>query len=44
MRFVDHGPGGSGEPAATLPRPGSAGSYTASGHGGQGTFRVLISP
>jgi len=30
--FVDHGPGGTGESAAALPRPGNAGSDTAAGH------------
>ncbi|MGW0544856.1 IS1380 family transposase [Streptomyces griseoincarnatus] len=30
--FVDHGPGGSGEPVAGLLRPGNAGSNTASDH------------
>jgi hypothetical protein len=30
--FVDHGPGGTGEPAAVLLRPGNAGSNTAADH------------
>lgn len=30
--FVDHGPGGTGEPPATLLRPGNAGSNTAADH------------
>jgi hypothetical protein len=30
--FIDHGPGGTGEPAATLLRPGNAGSNTAADH------------
>ncbi|SOR77700.1 hypothetical protein SCNRRL3882_1170 [Streptomyces chartreusis NRRL 3882] len=30
--FVDHGPGGTGEPVAALLRPGSAGSNTAADH------------
>ncbi len=30
--FVDHGPGGTGEPVATLLRPGNAGSNTAADH------------
>ncbi|MGO4759614.1 transposase, partial [Streptomyces sp. 2MCAF27] len=30
--FVDHGPGGSGEPVAGLLRPGNAGSNTAADH------------
>jgi hypothetical protein len=32
MGFVDHGPGGSGEPVAAVPRPGNAGSNTATDH------------
>ncbi|MFF3404454.1 IS1380 family transposase [Streptomyces sp. NPDC002659] len=32
MAFVDHGPGGSGEPVAALLRPGNAGSSTAADH------------
>ncbi|ALO91258.1 Putative transposase [Streptomyces hygroscopicus subsp. limoneus] len=32
MGFVDHGPGGTGEPVATLLRPGNAGSNTAADH------------
>lgn len=32
MAFVDHGPGGTGEPVAALLRPGNAGSNTASDH------------
>lgn len=32
MGFVDHGPGGSGEPVAALRRPGNAGSNTAADH------------
>ncbi|MFJ8159222.1 IS1380 family transposase [Streptomyces sp. NPDC094468] len=32
MGFVDHGPGGTGEPVAALLRPGNAGSSTASDH------------
>jgi hypothetical protein len=32
VAFVDHGPGGSGEPVAGLLRPGNAGSNTASDH------------
>ncbi|MFC5754958.1 IS1380 family transposase [Actinomadura rugatobispora] len=32
MAFVDHGPGGSGEPVAGLLRPGNAGSNTAADH------------
>jgi hypothetical protein len=32
MRFVDHGPGGTGEPVAALLRPGNAGSNTAADH------------
>jgi hypothetical protein len=32
MGFVDHGTGGSGEPAAGLLRPGNAGSNTAADH------------
>ncbi|MFF8996150.1 IS1380 family transposase [Streptomyces sp. NPDC014983] len=32
MGFVDHGPGGSGEPVAGLLRPGNAGSNTAADH------------
>ncbi|MFE4416002.1 IS1380 family transposase [Streptomyces sp. NPDC056821] len=32
MGFVDHGPGGTGEPAAALLRPGNAGSNTAADH------------
>ncbi|MFJ5035930.1 IS1380 family transposase [Streptomyces sp. NPDC088560] len=32
MGFVDHGPGGTGEPVAALLRPGNAGSNTASDH------------
>ncbi|MFD9865597.1 IS1380 family transposase [Streptomyces alboflavus] len=32
MAFVDHGSGGSGEPAAGLLRPGNAGSNTAADH------------
>jgi hypothetical protein len=32
MAFVDHGPGGSGEPVAALLRPGNAGSNTAADH------------
>ncbi|MEO3766761.1 IS1380 family transposase [Streptomyces sp. B5E4] len=32
MAFVDHGPGGTGEPVATLLRPGNAGSNTAADH------------
>jgi hypothetical protein len=32
MGFVDHGSGGSGEPVASLLRPGSAGSNTAADH------------
>ncbi|MFG2504218.1 IS1380 family transposase [Streptomyces rubiginosohelvolus] len=32
MAFVDHGPGGSGEPVAGRLRPGNAGSNTASDH------------
>ncbi|MFI5801205.1 IS1380 family transposase [Streptomyces sp. NPDC051677] len=30
--FIDHGPGGTGEPAAALLRPGNAGSNTAADH------------
>ncbi|GAQ60396.1 hypothetical protein SsS58_00736 [Streptomyces scabiei] len=30
--FVDHGPGGTGEPVAALLRPGNAGSSTAADH------------
>ncbi|ALP00153.1 IS4 family transposase [Streptomyces hygroscopicus subsp. limoneus] len=30
--FVDHGPGGTGEPVAALLRPGNAGSNTAADH------------
>jgi hypothetical protein len=30
--FADHGPEGSGEPLAIMPRPGNAGSNTAAGH------------
>jgi hypothetical protein len=30
--FADHGPGGSGEPLAIMPRPGNAGSNTAADH------------
>ncbi len=32
MAFVDHGHDGTGEPVAALPRPGNAGSNTASDH------------
>lgn len=32
MGFVDHGPGGTGEPVAALLRPGNAGSNTAAAH------------
>jgi hypothetical protein len=32
VAFVDHGPAGSGEPVATLLRPGNAGSNTAADH------------
>ena len=32
MGFVDHGPGGTGEPVAALLRPGNAGSNTAADH------------
>lgn len=32
MAFVDHGPGGTGEPTAALLRPGNAGSNTAAHH------------
>ncbi|MGK5445967.1 IS1380 family transposase [Streptomyces radiopugnans] len=32
MAFVDHGPGGTGEPVAALLRPGNAGSNTATDH------------
>jgi hypothetical protein len=32
VAFVDHGPAGSGEPAAALLRPGNAGSNTAADH------------
>ncbi|GGW25538.1 IS1380 family transposase [Streptomyces griseoloalbus] len=32
MAFVDHGPGGTGEPVAALLRPGNAGSNTAADH------------
>jgi hypothetical protein len=32
MGFVDHGPGGTGEPVAGLLRPGNAGSNTAADH------------
>ncbi|MFK4594874.1 hypothetical protein RKD30_001541 [Streptomyces pristinaespiralis] len=32
MGFVDHGPGGTGEPVAALLRPGNAGSNTADDH------------
>ncbi|MBO0913688.1 IS1380 family transposase, partial [Streptomyces laculatispora] len=32
MAFIDHGPGGSGEPVAALLRPGNAGSNTAADH------------
>ncbi|MGW5974034.1 IS1380 family transposase [Streptomyces sp. NPDC055186] len=32
MAFVDHGPGGIGEPVAALLRPGNAGSNTAADH------------
>jgi hypothetical protein len=32
IAFVDHGPGGSGEPVAALLRPGNAGSNTAADH------------
>nr|WSX77830.1 IS1380 family transposase [Streptomyces sp. NBC_00899] len=32
MGFVDHGPGGTGEPVAVLLRPGNAGSNTAADH------------
>ncbi|MGA5285275.1 IS1380 family transposase [Streptomyces griseoincarnatus] len=32
MGFVDHGPGGTGEPVAALLRPGNAGSDTAADH------------
>ncbi|MER7684970.1 IS1380 family transposase [Streptomyces sp. NPDC097610] len=32
MAFVDHGPGGSGEPVAAVLRPGNAGSNTAADH------------
>ncbi|MFI7021079.1 IS1380 family transposase [Streptomyces sp. NPDC050164] len=32
MGFVDHGPGGTGEPVAALLRPGNAGSNTATDH------------
>ncbi|WP_093629435.1 IS1380 family transposase [Streptomyces sp. 3213.3] len=32
IAFVDHGPGGTGEPVAALLRPGNAGSNTASDH------------
>lgn len=30
--FIDHGPGGTGEPAAAMLRPGNAGSNTAANH------------
>lgn len=32
VAFVDHGPGGTGEPVTALLRPGNAGSNTAAGH------------
>ncbi|CAM5414445.1 IS1380 family transposase [Streptomyces spiroverticillatus] len=32
LAFVDHGPGGNGEPVAALLRPGNAGSNTAADH------------
>ena len=32
MGFVDHGPGGTGEPIAALLRPGNAGSNTSADH------------
>ncbi|MBT2407057.1 MULTISPECIES: IS1380 family transposase [unclassified Streptomyces] len=32
LAFVDHGPGGTGEPVAALLRPGNAGSNTAADH------------
>jgi hypothetical protein len=32
MGFVDHGPDGTGEPVASLLRPGNAGSNTAADH------------
>ncbi|MFG3093962.1 IS1380 family transposase [Streptomyces sp. NPDC048202] len=32
MAFVDHGPGGTGEPVAALLRPGNAGANTAADH------------
>ncbi|MEU7088412.1 IS1380 family transposase [Streptomyces achromogenes] len=32
MAFVDHGPGGTGEPVAALLKPGNAGSNTAADH------------
>lgn len=32
MGFVDHGPGGTGEPVTALLRPGNAGSNTAADH------------
>ncbi len=32
MGFVDHGPGGTGEPVAALLRPGNAGSNSAADH------------
>ncbi len=32
MGFIDHGPGGTGEPVAALLRPGDAGSNTADDH------------
>lgn len=32
VAFVDHGPAGSGEPVAALPRPGNVGSNTAADH------------
>ncbi|MDN0200781.1 IS1380 family transposase [Streptomyces sp. S.PNR 29] len=32
MGFIDHGPGGTGEPVAALLRPGNAGSNTAADH------------
>jgi hypothetical protein len=32
VAFVDHGPSGSGEPVASLLRPGNAGSNTAADH------------
>lgn len=38
--FVDHGPGGTGEPVTALLRPGNAGSNTAADH----TSRPPASP